>query len=147
LAAELIDNTYDQVAAPRRSDTQRPVGSVARRPDTISLSDGSSVSGMTPNNLVGLFDVNTNRPRSGIDLHITPTTKKRKNRHGDVVSGKKQGRCVVCSAKTSFLCSQCRDDHPEENCGWVCHTQKGQLCFSMHAYNAHTSDGKRSPWY
>jgi Transposase IS4 len=103
LAAELIDNTYDQVAVPRRSDTQRSVGSVAHCPDTISLSDSSSVSGMTPNNLVGLFDVNTNRPRSGIDLHITPTTKKRKNRHGDEISGKKQGRCVVCSAKTSFF--------------------------------------------
>jgi Transposase IS4 len=95
LAAELIDNTYDHVAGPRRIDTQRLDGSVSRRPDTISLSDGSTISGMTPNHLPGLFDVNTNRPRAGIDLHVTPTTKKRKNRQGEEISGKKQGRCVI----------------------------------------------------
>jgi hypothetical protein len=121
------------------------------RPDTISLSDGSSVSAMTPNNVAGrvtgLFDATTNRPRSSIDLHLTPTTKKRKNRHGDVISGKKQGRCMVCSTKTSFLCSQCRDDDLEEKCGWVCHTQNGKHCFSDHVYNKHTIDGIRNPAY
>jgi hypothetical protein len=54
---------------------------------------------------------------------------------------------VMCSAKTSFLCSQCRDDNPDENCGWVCHTQNGKRCFSTHVYNAHTSNGLRSPAY
>jgi Transposase IS4 len=147
LAAELIDNTYDQVAVPHRHNNQRLVGSVPCRPDAISVSDASSVSGITPTTLGGLFDSTTNRPRSGIDLHITPTTKKRKNRQGEEISGKKQGRCVICSIKTSFLCSQCRDDNPNEDCGWVCHTQNGKRCFSQHVYNVHTEGGIRSPAY
>jgi Transposase IS4 len=137
LAAELIDNNYDQVAAVRRSIGQ----STGRRPDNILLSDSSSVSNITG----ALFNNSTNRPRSGVDLHITPTSKKRKNRDGEVVTGKKQSRCLVCSAKTSFLCSWCRDTYPNEEVGWVCHTHNGKVCFHTHIHNMHTSTDSGSP--
>jgi hypothetical protein len=115
LVAELIDNTYDQVGAVRRSLGS---SSGSRRPDTISLLDASLVSNITS----ALFNDSANRPHSGLDLHITPTSKKRKNREGEVVTGKKQSRCLVCSKKTSYLCSWCSDRYPNEEVGWVCHT-------------------------
>jgi hypothetical protein len=51
-------------------------------------------------------------------MHITPTTKKRKNRVGEKISCKKQGRCITLGCKMAYLCSQGRDNYnPHENSG------------------------------
>jgi hypothetical protein len=75
LAAELIDNNYDQVhRSTRQCDAGSPEGSY-----------DSSV-----------IDTRTGEPRSGIYAHLSPTKRRRKNKWGIKTTNTFQGRCEVC---------------------------------------------------
>jgi hypothetical protein len=74
LAAELMDNNYDQVSWKRQKDAGLPGGSY----------DSS------------LIDTHTGELRSGIVAHLSPTKCRRKNKLGMETANTFQGRCTVC---------------------------------------------------
>jgi hypothetical protein len=112
LAAELIDNNFDNVGGQRR-----------RRNADDSAYD------------CAVIDSRTGEARSGIDIHLTPTKLKRKDKHGNFTNKTFQGRCRVCSEKTTHQCSQCRDESTDPS--WICHTSKGKMCFPTHLTKVH----------
>jgi hypothetical protein len=114
LCTELIDNQFDTVG--RRSNVARSDSSVA-----------ASV----------LIDPETNLPRSGVGIHLTPTSNKRK-RLGSDTNHRLQRRCNICGRKTSFQCSQCKDTSSDGNCGFLCHTTTGRTCFLAHVDQNHS---------
>lgn len=79
-------------------------------------------------------------PRCGLSAYLTPTKKKRKSR-GEPTTYRKQGNCRVCKAKTTYTCSVCAGELAR--CGvsvpdqWLCHTEKGKTCVSVHMQVAH----------
>lgn len=105
LIVELIDNNFDVVGSRERQTSVK---------QSVAVVNGI--------------------PRSGIDLHLTPT-KLRRTSNGHVTSNLQQGRCRVCKAKTTKECSECRDNHI---CGWICDTKKGQSCFAIHLNDCHS---------
>ena len=113
MATELIDNSYDRVAEARRRS-----------------GNGSPTE-------VDLLDPTTNLPRSGLDIHLTPTKRKRKNLEGEFTNRSFQGRCMECKQKTRFQCSRCKDDSIEKDRGWLCSTWKGKMCFVEHLEKHH----------
>ena len=118
LAEELIDNNFDNVRHMRRSPRSTP----------------------TQFNMcckqVQLVD-QTGAPRAGVNAHLTPTKRKRKNKDGQELSYSLQGRCKVCKSKTTYVCSQCKDDNPNGTEPWLCHSNKGKMCFANHMRDFH----------
>jgi hypothetical protein len=118
LAEELIDNTFD---SPRR-----------RTRHSEGVSDTSPV-----------LNRSTGMARAGVGAHLTPTKRKRKTKDGQETKHKLQGRCMICSVKTSYLCSACNDDVEAPDITgrtpWVCHSETGRTCFAEH-YNEHHLD-------
>ena len=115
LAEELIDNTFDQAINARRSSA----GSTIQ----------AGQSAVSPNGFA----------RAGVGPHLTPTKRKRKNKDGDTLNYLHQGRCAVCSLKTTMVCSLCHDD-AEENGGdsaYVCGSKTTRLCFAIHLEEKH----------
>jgi hypothetical protein len=111
LAEELIDNTFDQPVHARRS------------------SSSSSPSAVSQNGFV----------RAGVGPHLTPTRRKRKKRDGTLTNHVHQGYCVVCSKKTTMVCSVCRGG-PEQDGGdsmYVCGSKTTRLCFAIHLQQRH----------
>lgn len=114
LAEELIDNSYDEGL---RAGRQKGIGnSPKERSPTLS---------------------DTGVPRSGINAHITPTKRRRRTSDGRETSYLLQGRCKVCSAKTTMTCSLCGDDGKRAQEPWICNTKRGRPCFSEHMWAEH----------
>ena len=85
-AQELIDNTHDDS---RRSS--RTVGNPRRMNSSpLIKNDGSG--------------------RCGLSIYLTPTKRKIIDVSGKVSSNALQGRCNICSKKTTWCCSKCEDD-------------------------------------
>ena len=119
LPEELIDNKHDQVQSCQSmaTDSTDSMGS----PKLITA-DGHL--------------------RSGISAHITPTKKKRKKRGGCATSYMLQGRCTVCTMKTTQVCSQCKDEYHVESKKvdpepWICKPTTYRTCFAMHMADIH----------
>jgi hypothetical protein len=80
----------------------------------------------------------TGEPRSGIGAHLTPTKKRRKNKNGIVSGNRLQGRCLMCSKKSTHVCSLCKDnEQPGGKEPWLCYTKNGKLCFANHMVTFH----------
>jgi Transposase IS4 len=76
--------------------------------------------------------------RSGRDVHLTPTKKRRKTKDGVTLTFAEQGRCTVCKFKKStYICSSCADSGPEAGSVWLCHSKFGRDCFDKHVKNVH----------
>ena len=116
LAEEMIDNNYDRY---RRSG------------GTVRLNSGMQGS-------PSLYD-KSGVPRAGVHAHLTPTKLKRKRKDGTLTNQCKQGYCGVCKRKTKYNCSQCIDEsqHDEEKLIWLCHTDTGRDCFTLHMQITH----------
>jgi hypothetical protein len=115
LAAELIDNTYDNVG-----------GTGARQsPGTEREAPNSAICPCTGG------------PRAREGAHLTPTRRKRKDQHGNITNQSFQGHCRVCKAKTTFQCSVCKDDPDIIDEGWICHTKTDRMCFPIHLDKCH----------
>jgi hypothetical protein len=71
-------------------------------------------------------------PRSGIGSHLTPTKKKRKSKSVTRATFALQGKCCICSAKTTHICSSCLDDRDEGGSTWLCHSKNNRHCFGLH---------------
>ena len=109
LASEMIDNRLDHGTITRR---------VRRR---LHLESTVSPRLMQPNGTVS----------SGIGAHLTPTRRKRKH-EGSNTNLCHQGYCGECGKKTTWVCSTCRDEEPNEKEKFFCHPKKRRLCFSEH---------------
>lgn len=110
LAEELIDNTYDSMA--RRSSRQ---SNASEEGTPTSATRAIAPSG---------------RPRAGINIHLTPTKRRRKETKYLL-----QGRCTICAKKTTHTCSRCADDRGKDV--WLCTTKAGRFCFSQHLEDHH----------
>jgi hypothetical protein len=110
LAEELVDNNFDVVGT---RDRHR-VGDDSEAMDNV-------------------------QPRSGVGVHLTPTKKKRRTSKGEVQSGLRQGRCMICRRKSTLTCSQCKDVDPEGPEPWLCTTRIGRTCFPTHFALKHSS--------
>jgi Transposase IS4 len=115
LAAELIDNNFDQV------------GGVARR-RSRNDDDEDPVD-------VDLIDPMTGLARSGDGVYLRRCTRKRKNDNHV-----HQGRCLVCKVKTSYVCAKCVDDDNAIRQPWVCNPETGRMCFATHRMQKHTDE-------
>jgi hypothetical protein len=114
LAAELIDNNYDNV------------GGGSRRSSSNTTTDDFSPA----------VNRRTGEPRAGVDAHITPT-KRRIKRNGVLTTHSQQGRCRECLKKTTYHCSVCQDDPDIHDAGWICHSKNGNMCFPDHMKRVH----------
>lgn len=113
LAAELIDNRYDNIGGRRRP------------PQDPEFFEDSPV-----------INRNTGQLRSGVDAHLTPTKRRQTSREGHQKPFALQGKCKVCkTCKTTYECSVCRDNGVANP--WICHTKKGKRCFAMHLAECH----------
>lgn len=112
LIAELIRNTYDTVGGQARNAA---VAAAAAAPPILVLA--------------GLA------PRMGIDAHLTPTKKRKKNADGTDSNILHRGLCRVCHKKTSWLCSLCVDNG--NNSQWLCGTKTGRHCYRQHMIQRH----------
>ena len=120
LAEELIDNDFDGTRT--RSAGAAPTNN-----------DGDH----SP-----LICRHTGDPRSGVDVHLTtPTKRKRKKADGTVTNQRLQGRCIVCERKTAMVCSTCNDESGDpdgaQKVPWLCRSDTGRTCFSEHCRNKH----------
>jgi len=113
LAEELIDNTYDFRRASRRS-------------------------GRDGENLSPAVTEAAAQGRSGVDIHLTPTKRMRKDKNGTLTRYRRQGRCRVCKMKTTSVCLVCEEDPNLQNESWICHSKEGRGCFSTHLTDHHT---------
>jgi len=116
LAQELIDNHIDVAMTTRATRRER-------NPD-----------GSTPSKCPSLVDP-TGRPRVGIDIHLTPTKKRQKNKP----AFKQQDACIVCGKKTTHVCSACLDNPDQPMYGpltkrqpAICHANSGRNCWLVH---------------
>ena len=121
LAEELIDNQFDTVTTCRSL--------------FASAAQKAALDAALQQNLVATDGL----PQSGTSIHLTPTKKKRKLCDGTRTNFLKQGRCLVCSLKTTYLCSACNDNSEIENEPWLCGTKRGKLCFLQHYDNHHST--------
>jgi hypothetical protein len=73
--------------------------------------------------------------RTTMYIRLTPT-KKRRKMNGETTKHKQQGKCRICKAKTTYICSLCRDEGraPEP---WLCHFETPRQCYSVHLLEAH----------
>jgi hypothetical protein len=112
LAKELVDNQYNSVGS-------RKVGRDELDKDSPTIS-------------------RTGEPQCGLSAHLTPTKRKRKNKDGTIKNQRQQGRCLVCSKKTTYVCSVCKDvETIESKEPWICYTTGGKLCFAQHLTALH----------
>lgn len=91
MSEELIDDTHDDSRGRRRSD-----GDPRRR----MLNDLIS-SPLIKSDISG---------SCGLSIHLTPTKRKRKDLTGKFLSNELQGKCNMCTYKTTWCCSKCKDD-------------------------------------
>ncbi len=119
LAAALIDNKYDQVCGRiRQHDAGSPEDSF----------DSSLIDTCT-----------AGEPRSGIDVHLSPTNHRRKKKWGMEIANIFQGICAVFQAKAIYQCSICIDSQPSSDEAWLC-TKTGKLCFPQHMSDKHSPE-------
>lgn len=114
LAAELIDNKYDGV--------QRRV---------IAAGEGTE-----SGELVDVRNPRTGEIRRGLDIHLTPTKRKRIT-NGVETKHAYQGRCNVCQKKTMLICSCCDDDSNIKNDVYICDPRGGTKCWPFHITSKH----------
>jgi hypothetical protein len=121
LAQELIDNKYDTIGSNgsgRRSRAEDCPEARAR------------------------FMSNDGPARCGSGPHVTPTKRRRKRSDGTITRNLFQGHCRVCTKKTTFVCSVCKDDnedgiiHGKEV--WICMNKRGRNCFYEHMTDKHS---------
>ena len=108
LAEELIDNTYHEK------------GRAARR----SFQEEACIQA-----------VESGSPKAGVLTHLTPIKRFKNNMHGQKLSHRYQGRCKVCSKKTTWQCSDCEDNGKAV---FLCPTKNGKRCFVEHISHVHT---------
>ena len=118
LAEELIDNRYDHGLTGTRSNEN----------------------GLTPE----IIDQRTGAGRAGLSVHLTPSKRKRKTRHGIVTNHTAQGKCRECKRKTKYQCSECVDAAEGRAGGgqpmpWFCHTDTSRMCFPTHISESHNN--------
>jgi hypothetical protein len=109
LAEELIDNAYN--------DKGR--ASVARR----SFQQEAYMKA-----------VDSGSPKAGVLTHVTPIKRFKNNFLGEQTTLRYQGRCKVCSKKTTWQCSDCEDNGNQ----CFCVPQNGKRCFVEHISCNHT---------
>ena len=122
VSEEMIDNTYDRFM----------ISSEEGRRRTIDDSDDKTFDNDKP-----LFGRINGAPRYGIDLHMAPTKKRRKNRYGAENQYLLQGKCKVFWKKTTHLCSDCADTDAVKNKIWVYHPKTNHYCVSQHVHSTH----------
>jgi hypothetical protein len=114
--------------------------------ELIDNKEGAIVTRERPSGVAGLqqaIERGTGRPTSGIGPRITPTKKRRKKADGSISNSCWQGYCVVCSSKTTHVCSVCNDDPDVDKEVFVCNTKRRQnlaMCFHEHLRSAHGHD-------
>jgi Transposase IS4 len=117
LAAELIDNSFDRIGMRNRClDFEH-----------------------TTHEADSVIDKRNGLPRFGTAAHLTPTKRKRKRKDGSNTNYSFQGRCRVCSFKTMFECSLCKDNPETQNESWLCSTIHGKMCFPNHLAMYHNT--------
>ena len=121
LAAELIDNRFDFIG--RASARSASSSNNNDDDDDDDAFDSPAI------------DRNTGIACSGVDAHITPNKQQQKNKKEKEKTFALQGRCKMCSEKTTYECSVCCDEHVVNP--WICHTKKGKLCFPQHITKQH----------
>ena len=107
LAEELIDNTFDQVGARRRSQGSTPPSA-------------------------GLV---ASAPRSGLHMHLTPTKRKRDQMSKALLQHKCR-ICKKKSKYLCSQCLDGNDDNGSTEV-WLCHSETGRDCFLQHLQAAH----------
>ena len=85
LAEELIDNNINSRPQRQRNSSE----------------DGSDSNDESP------VMTRTERARTGISCHLTPTKHRCRTRDGELTAQRLQGRCIECGKKTTYLCSAC----------------------------------------
>jgi hypothetical protein len=117
LAAELIDNVYDGVA---RRDPRR--GGTNNEERTVTM----------------LRNPRTGEIRRGLDLHLTPT--KRKRKVGEVETNHTyQGHCCAtgCKKKSQLICSGCDENSAIPKQIFICDPRKKPECWETHVATCH----------
>jgi hypothetical protein len=130
LALEMIKNTMDLGNA----------GACGRRHHRSTTSARLSVDSSSLRSTPGSFGTHTGavidvsgRGRSGMGAHLTPCKRYRKTREGDLSTHCLQGKCRICGAKSTNVCSMCEDKRLHDKPIFLCHSRTNRDCFSQHA--------------
>ena len=79
-------------------------------------------------------------PSTGYGVRLTPAKRKRKSKGVETIHAM-QGKCRVCQAKTTTVCSACIEQGVDEASAHYCKPGKrSKLCFSQHVGAAHLVD-------
>ena len=113
LTEELIDNTYDDNRGVNRSVVE------TRRKLNIDLKLSSLIK-------------NDGTCRCELSIHLTHTKRKIISNKGKVSTNALQGRCKICSHKTTMCCSKCEDDDNIEKAVFLCNPKTNIMCFATH---------------
>ena len=95
LATALINNMWDETDVRRRASK------------SLSSSESPDIS------------VSLGRPRSGNDVHLTPTKRLRRKNTGRLRGARLQNKCKFCLKKTKWICSKCLGNGGEI---FLCHS-------------------------
>ena len=76
---------------------------------------------------------------SGMEVRLTPT-KKRRTKNGTLTPYLRQNDCRMCKKRTTHICSQCRDESPNETEIYLCHAKSGRSCFKLHCDDHHYTE-------
>ena len=95
------------------------------------ICSGSNMSEGLPNIRQRLIK-NDGSGRCGLSIHLTPTKRKRTDNKGKVSTNALQGRCKICSHKTTMCCSKCEDDDNIEKAVVLCNPKTNRMCFATH---------------
>ena len=110
LAEEMIDNTFDEVGL------QPWATPTSNRRTAANVASGSPIP------------------------HLTPTREKKRKTDGTESTHTRQGRCLICKRKTTYLCNICNDKVQSEGgkLPWYCHEKNGHReCFTTHIEKDH----------
>jgi hypothetical protein len=121
LAAELIDNRYDNI------------GRTTRQRGGVNDDDNNNEDDFFDSPAI---DRDTRNVRAGVGPHVAPTTRRQRDQNGNEKPYAMQGKCRVCKALTTHECSVCQDEHVPNP--WICHTKKRGMCFAKHLKEKHS---------
>lgn len=117
-ASLLQSNFYEQLASEMIDNTLNAVGTRVR-----ALPDGPGQAASSP--------------AYGVGTYLTPTSKRRKTPSGRRTSDHLAQRgCRVCRARTTLVCSTCRDT-PDVGEVFLCGARSGRFCFAEHMRAVH----------
>ena len=64
--------------------------------------------------------------------HLLNEKEQTTNNKGKVSTNALQGRCKICSHKTTMCCSKCEDDDDIEKAVFLCNPKTNRMCFATH---------------